>query len=51
MTIYWKPVEQYFTVVLFVFYSCAVCNFGKSINFGFGTVRSERVNESVGILL
>ena len=32
MTIHWKIVEQYFTVVLFVF-----------INFGLGTVRSERV--------
>ena len=80
MTIHWKAVEQYFTVVLLVnpltsrvkpwviqsfltfnpmdrkcdhsletavlycgavcFYT--VCDFGKFINFGFGTVRSER---------
>ena len=35
---HWKAVEQYFTVVLFVF---QVCNFVKFINFGLGTVRSE----------
>ena len=39
MTIHWKAVEQYFTVILFVF---QFCNFGKFINFGLGTVRSER---------
>ena len=44
MTIHWKAVEQYFTVVLFVFQFYPVCNFGKVISFGFGTVRSERVN-------
>ena len=27
MTIYWKAVEQYFTVVLFVFQFFLVCNF------------------------
>ena len=32
MTIHWKAVEQF------------VCNFGKLINFGLGTFRSERVN-------
>ena len=36
-------VEQYFTVVLFVFQFYPVCTFGKFINFGLGTVRSERV--------
>ena len=44
MTTRWKAVEQYVTVVLFgfsVFYS--ICNFGKFINFGLGTVSSERV--------
>ena len=43
MTIYWKAVEQYFTVVLSVFQFYPVCNFGKFINCGLGTVRSERV--------
>ena len=43
MTIHWKAVKQYFTVVLFVFQFHPVCNFAKFINFGPGTVRSERV--------
>ena len=47
MTIHWKAVEQYFTVVLFVF-QFSVCNFGKFNNFGLDTVRSERVNDSNG---
>ena len=34
---------QYFTLVLFVFQFFPVCNFGKFLNFGVGTVRSERV--------
>ena len=33
MTIQWKAAEQYL-----------VCNFGKCVNLGLGTVRSERVN-------
>ena len=37
MTIHWKAVGQYFTVV------CTVCSGGKLINFGLGSVRSERV--------
>ena len=41
MIIHSKAVEQYFTVVFFQFYP--VCNFGGFINFGLGTVRSERV--------
>ena len=32
MTIHCKAVEQYFTVVLFVFQYYPVCNFGKFIN-------------------
>ena len=44
MTIHWKAVEQYFTVVLFVFQSYPVCHFGKFVSFGRDTVRSERVN-------
>ena len=32
-------------MVLFVFQFYQVCNFGKFINFGIGTVRSERVEE------
>ena len=35
--------EQYFTVMLFVFQFYPVCNFGKFINFGLGTVRGESV--------
>ena len=37
-----EAVEQYSTVVLFVFRFYPVCKFGKFINFGPGTVRSER---------
>ena len=43
VTIHWKAVEQYFSVILFVFQFYPVCNFGQFINFGLGTVRSERV--------
>ena len=43
MTINWKAVEQYFTVLLFVSQFYPVLNFEKSNNFGLGTVRSERV--------
>ena len=39
VTIHWKAVEQYFTVVQFY----PVCNHGNFIRFGLGTVRSERV--------
>ena len=45
MTIHWKAVEQYMTVVLFAYQSYYVCNFGEFINFGLGTVRSERFNK------
>ena len=31
---HWKAVEQYFTLVVFVFQFYPVCNFGKVINFG-----------------
>ena len=34
-------------MVLFVFQFYPVCNFGKCINFGLGTVSSEMVKESV----
>ena len=44
MTIHSRAVEQYFTVVLFVFQFYPVCDFEKLISFGLGTVRSERVN-------
>ena len=43
MTIYWKAVEKYFTVLLCFFNCYPVCNFGKIIKFGLCTVRSERV--------
>ena len=39
MTIYWKAVEQYFTVVPFVFQFYPVCHFEKIIYF----VKGERV--------
>ena len=38
-----KAVEQCFSMVLFVFQVYPVCNFGKFISFGLGTVRRERV--------
>ena len=52
MTIHWKTVEQYFTVILFVFQFSPGCNFGKFVNFGLGTVRSEfyAINVANGIL-
>ena len=40
--IQWKAAEQYSTVVFSFFNFYQVCNFGKFINFGHGTVRSER---------
>ena len=43
MTIRWNAAEQYFTAVLFVFQFYPVCYFGKFLNFGLVTVRSERV--------
>ena len=43
MTIRSKVVEQYFTVVLFVFQFYSVCNCEKFILFGLGTVRSEEI--------
>ena len=46
MTIHWKAAEQYFTVVLFVFQFYSVGNFGKFMNFGLGTIESERVNQA-----
>ena len=38
--------EQYSTVELFILQFSPVCNFGKYINFGIGTVGTERVNRS-----
>ena len=43
VTVHWKAVEQYFTVVPFVFRFSPVCNFGKFVIFGLDTVRSEGV--------
>ena len=43
MTIHWKAVEQYFTVVLFVFQAYPVCNFGKFVDFGLNTVELKGV--------
>ena len=45
-----KAVEQYFTVVLFVFQFYKVYNFEKMINFELGTVRSGRVKGHVCVL-
>ena len=45
VTIHWKAVEQYFTVVVVGFQFYPVCNFRKFNNFGLGSVRSERVKE------
>ena len=44
MTVHWNAVEQYVTVVLFVFQIYPDGNFGKFASFGLGTVRSEMVN-------
>ena len=38
MTICWKAVKQYFTVLLFIFQYYPVCNFGKFINVGLGAL-------------
>ena len=46
MIIHWKAVQQYFTVVLFVFQFYPDCNFGKFINFVLGTAMCERVKVS-----
>ena len=43
MTIYWKAVEQYGTVLCGIQF-CAVCNVGI---FGLGTVKSERVKHGI----
>ena len=42
VTIRWKAVEQYFTVVMFVLPFLPVCNLGKVIHFGLGTLKSEK---------
>ena len=44
---HWKAVEQYFTVVLFVFRFYSVCNLRKIFNFGHSAVRSERVKSQL----
>ena len=44
MTIHWKAVQQYFTVVLFGLQIYPVVNLGKFINSGFGTIRGKRLN-------
>ena len=44
MTTYWKAVEQYITVVLFVLAILpAVGIIGKFISFGFGTIGRDSV--------
>ena len=49
MTIRLKTVEQYFTMVLFLFQFSS--SFGKFISFGLETVRSERVDQFVFLFL
>ena len=39
VTIHWKAVDQFFTMMLCVFQFHPVCNFEKFLNFGLGTVR------------
>ena len=51
MTIHWKTVEQYFTVVLFVSQFYALCYFGKFASFGLGAVRSGNANHVVNHLI
>ena len=46
VTIHWNAVDKYFIVVLFVSQCQPICYFGTFINFGLGTVKSERVNDS-----
>ena len=41
MTILWNALEQYLTVVMFIFQFSPVGNFGKFINFGHGRLRSK----------
>ena len=51
MTIHWKAVEQYFTVVLFVFQCNPGCNFWEFINFDlvlFGVKEYECAKCKVG---
>ena len=45
MIIHWKADEQCFTEELFDFQFHPVCNFGKFITFGLGTVGSERLRK------
>ena len=40
---FWKAVEQYFTVKFLIFLFYSVCNVGRFLNLGLGTVRSERI--------
>ena len=47
MTIQWKAVEQYFTVVLFVFHFTQGVILKKNVNVGFCSVRSERATVKV----
>ena len=46
MTIYWKAVTQYFTVVVCVFRFSLVCNI-ENDSFGFGISRCERIQTCV----
>ena len=45
VTIHWKAVEQYFTVVLFVFQFYSVCSFGKLINVALPRVKGVTLGE------
>ena len=50
LTIHWKAVEQYLTVVLFLLFVIQfypVGNFGEFIGLGLGTVRSVRIKQNI----
>ena len=47
MTIHWKAVEQYLSLLLFVFQLKPVCNFGKFNN----SARDVALSEVIGLLM
>ena len=47
MTIHWKAVEQYFTVVLFVFQFYSDCNFYNFLDQALSEVKGQRIKTSI----
>ena len=45
MTIHWKAVGQYFSVVLFVCHFCDVCTFGEFVTLGSETLSHTNFQE------